>query len=271
MKISPAPIECLEKNNTVYVRNLKCASTFFYQNFIQDDWHPIKFESIDWDCHVFGHILDPIERRYKGIAEYIKMCNLEQEYLESEKLQKLIKSAPFLDRHSTPYHLLFENKIHSIDWIPLSKDYQQNIKCTEILLQNDNINPPTWNYSLVHSSNTGKIIAQLEKDFTYYDAIMYEKQAWEEWYCSRYVAGWPELTDFASLPEDVKKEIEIMHANDFFYVQNDKLVFNLGTVPTDYITQAEMRIWESDIELYKEIIKKFNPNANNWREISWLR
>jgi len=271
MNISSAPIECLQKDDTVYIRNLKCASTFFYENFKKAGWQPIEFISIDWQkCHVFGHILDPIVRRHKGIAEYIKMCDLEDEYINNKKLQKLIKACPYLDRHSIPYHILFNDKLYAIDWIPISNITEKNVKLTEKLLAYKNIKIPNWDYKFSHASDR-RIENIVAATFKFYNAKDYEEFAWKDWYRSRYVKGWPEFTKFELLPDSVKRELEVMHSNEFFKVVNGQIQFSITTVPSDLISKEEYDLWAPDINLYNAVSRDFNPSGNMWQEISWLK
>ena len=56
----------------VYLRTLKCASTFFWQSFTKFGWVEIEFDKIDWQKQqVFSHIMHPTQRRLKGISEFI--------------------------------------------------------------------------------------------------------------------------------------------------------------------------------------------------------
>jgi hypothetical protein len=130
---------CIDPSNQlVYLRTLKCASTFFYNNFTRIlGWQEIKWTDIDWHTHhVFSHMLDPIQRRHKAVAEFINICGLNtDEFLSNPGVQKFISQLPVLDNHSSSYHDLYGYACYSIDWIPLSQDFKINIRSTELLCQ----------------------------------------------------------------------------------------------------------------------------------------
>jgi len=146
----------------VYVRNLKCASSFFYESFLNKwKWSEISWIDIDWQRqHVFGHILDPIERRHKGLAEFISMQGLEDLFNQNEKFQNFIKFAPVFDQHTSSYHDTFGNLCYHIDWIPISGySHEQVIKFTEQLMRdcagiNSFVNH--WDQSRTHASTPEK-------------------------------------------------------------------------------------------------------------------
>jgi hypothetical protein len=168
----------------VYVRNLKCASTFFYQNFIKNwKWEEIDWPDIDWEHqHVFGHILDPVERRHKGLAEFIVMNGLEDLFNENTKFQNFIKFAPVFDEHTSSYHDTFGNFCYHIDWIPISGySHEQVIAFTEKLMRTWGIKHfvGRWDCGLAHSGEPEKkSIVQKLKD-------LYETESapdWINWY-----------------------------------------------------------------------------------------
>ncbi len=130
---------CIDPSNQlVYLRTLKCASTFFYNNFVRTlGWRELAWTDIDWRTHhVFSHMLDPVKRRHKAVAEFITICGLNtDEFLGDPRVQRFIQYLPVLDNHSSSYHDLYGYACYSIDWIPLSQDFKTNIKSTELLCQ----------------------------------------------------------------------------------------------------------------------------------------
>jgi len=105
----------------VYVRTLKCASTFFWNSFKNLGWWEIDFKSIDWKHqHVFSHMMDPVVHRHKGMAEYINMYDAYDLFYQNETFKKFIAHIPALDQHSMSYHDQYGNYCNLIDWIPLS-------------------------------------------------------------------------------------------------------------------------------------------------------
>jgi hypothetical protein len=108
--------------NITYIRNYKCASSFFYNNFVHNfKWNVVSFAEINWAGKVFSHIVDPIDRRHKGIVQWLKMNNLVNEYNKSAEFRLLVNNVCFLDIHSVSYHSLFGEYCNSIDWIPSDK------------------------------------------------------------------------------------------------------------------------------------------------------
>lgn len=153
-------IQCLTNGHLVYVRNLKCASTFFGASFEKCwRWEPILWSNINWRIqHVFGHMLDPIERRFKGLAEYINMHGLNDNFQCNQQFQDFVKNAVVLDEHTSSYHDTFGNLVYHIDWIPLS-DYthEQVIGFTEKLMRHYGIRTlKNWDYSNVHHTHPQK-------------------------------------------------------------------------------------------------------------------
>lgn len=119
-----------------YIRTLKCASSFFYSSFESMGWKSIPFDDIDWvNSRVFSHMLDPIERRHKGVAEFLMMNGAQNLFYESQVFRSVIATVPFLDQHSMGYHNLYGNYCYQIDWIPIS-GFTSDVTCefTEKLL-----------------------------------------------------------------------------------------------------------------------------------------
>jgi hypothetical protein len=159
-------IHCLTNGHMVYVRNLKCASTFFGSSFEKCwRWEPILWNNIDWKTqHVFGHMLDPLERRFKGLAEYINMHNLNDLFHADTRFQNFVKHAVALDEHTNSYHDTFGNLVYHIDWIPLT-DYthEEVIKFTERLMRHYGIRTlKNWSYDNVHRTHPEKKEVELK-------------------------------------------------------------------------------------------------------------
>ncbi len=153
-------IECLTNGPMVYVRNLKCASTFFGSSFEKCwRWEPINWKDINWEYqHVFAHILEPLERRFKGIAEYINMHNLDSLFHENIDFQNFVKNVVSLDVHSSSYYDTFGNLMYHIDWIPISGyTHNQVIDFTERLMRHYGIRTlKNWDWNSVHYTQPEK-------------------------------------------------------------------------------------------------------------------
>lgn len=152
-------IMCCTSGELVYVRNLKCGSTFFYENLIKIfKWDECAWTEIDWQHQrVFGHIMDPWQRRIKGIAECLSMYGFNQQFQRDEQFRKLIVEIPVLDQHSASYHDYFGNLAWSIDWIPVQTNHNHTIALTEKLMEHYRINIlDRWNRSLAHEGDADK-------------------------------------------------------------------------------------------------------------------
>jgi hypothetical protein len=183
-------VQCLTNGPMVYVRNLKCASTFFGSSFKNCwRWEPIQWSDIEWKYHhVFGHMLDPLERRIKGIAEYINLHDLHELFHRDTNFQDFVKNAIALDEHSNSYHDTFGNLVYHIDWIPISGyTHEQVIEFTERLLRHYGIKTlKNWDYKNVHRTHPEKkaVEQQLKQ-------LCEDQKTWPQsvsWYLERDVA-----------------------------------------------------------------------------------
>jgi hypothetical protein len=147
----------------VYLRTLKCASTFFWNSFSQFGWIEIAFDKIDWQTQrVFSHILDPNIRRIKGIAEFVWM-NHTQDQLTDPAYRTFVQQTPVLDAHTVSYYENFGDRCDQIDWIPISDtDHQTAADLTSQMLFENGIKIfNRWSWQDRHSGEADKkLIAQ---------------------------------------------------------------------------------------------------------------
>lgn len=152
---------CCTSGPLVYVRNLKCGSTFFWKNLKETfKWKEIAWENIDWKTQrVFGHIMDPWKRRIKGMAEYLHMTDMADEFHSNPKFQQFLLSIIALDIHSSSYHDQFGNLAWHIDWIPIQgHDHLNVIHITDLLLEHYGIfTLDRWNFQWKHPSDNNKL------------------------------------------------------------------------------------------------------------------
>lgn len=168
----------------VYVRTLKCASTFFWETFKKLGWWEIKFDEIDWkNQHVFSHMLDPDQRRHKGVAEYIDMNDAYDLFYHNETFKKFIAHTPSLDQHSTSYYDQYGNYCNQIDWIPLSgRSHAEVVAKTDLLLQHHGIKVfNRWDWGRIHPSSDRQ--KKLQKDLE--DLWCKDQPFWTSWYLER--------------------------------------------------------------------------------------
>lgn len=275
MIVDQVPIGALRKGSTVYVRVLKCGSTFFNQNLLNLGWEITDYYSIDWaQDFVFAHIIDPVVRRHRGLAEYIDMCGLAESYLSSNSLQNLLNSCLFLDRHSMPYSATFHDRLCDIVWIPLGEDHEKNVLVTQDVLKRKchiDLKLSDWNFDLSHRTapNSSKKLVELKLK-AHWDSSMYshEKEMnhlWAQLYNEIRDPSWPDAPtakDFYNLPTHIQQEIATEHQSDGvkFLTRGDswQLQIDPDCVKTNLITAAHYAMLQEDIDLYDHAVKTFS-------------
>jgi len=168
----------------VYVRTLKCASTFFWTSFKKLGWWEIDFEKIDWKHqHVFSHIMEPVQRRHKEVAEYINMHNAYDSFYQNEIFKKYIAHVHSLDQHSVSYHDQYGDYCNLIDWIPLSeRSHEESVAKTDLLLRHHSIKVfDRWAWDQVNSSSGPQ--KKLEKSIQ--ELWNKDQPNWVNWYLQR--------------------------------------------------------------------------------------
>ena len=143
----------------VYVRALKCASTFFWHSFNQKfGWEEIAFDNINWQTQrVFSHIMDPGRRRIKGVTEFIWMHHA-QDQLADPAYRTFVQQTPVLDMHTVSYHDNFGDHCDQIDWIPIANfDHQTVADLTSRMLFENGIKVfNNWHWPFEHTSEPEK-------------------------------------------------------------------------------------------------------------------
>jgi len=161
-------ISCCRWNNLVYVRTLKNASEFFYRNLTQTaGWQPIDYKEINWEQdHAFSYLREPVERRLKGIAEYL-VTHDGHTIIDSPVAGKILGMIPFIDEHASSLSLLYGNKLRMIDWIPLSDNHADAPTWTDCLLDHYSHPRINWNREFEHTGdyNSYKKIFNKVKDY----------------------------------------------------------------------------------------------------------
>lgn len=275
MIVDRVPISALRKGSVVYVRVLKCASTFFYENLKTLGWNLTDYYEIDWrNDFVFAHIIHPILRRHKGIAEYLQMCGMCEQYQISTELQKLLSSCLVLDRHSLPYSAAFTDRLYDIFWIPLSDDYKQNVITTQDIINakcQTNICLSDWNFDHAHVTvdNSGKkqveLLLQKIWESSQYDYEKILDHFWSELYHAVRDPAWPDAPtalDFYKLPPHIQHELATFHGGDAIKfisrAASWQLQLDPTVIPTNLITSAHYSALQNDIDLYNHVVKTFS-------------
>jgi hypothetical protein len=133
---------CVYKN-LAYVPIPKCACTFYGTMFHNMGWKTVRLKDVDIEnTKFFSLAMHPLERRHKGIAEWIVKsyydhdCSLPKSNIwESESVEvnwkqlfsdintkyfkKLLATTGFGDMHSFPYFLMLGSLRDKINWIPM--------------------------------------------------------------------------------------------------------------------------------------------------------
>ena len=268
------PIFALRKQNLVYFRNLKCASTFFSKNLQREGWKTINVQQITNNDMIFTHVMDPIKRRHKGIAEYIQMCGLTESFLKDPKLHDLLRCAPILDLHSLPYYFYFRSYLDQMTWIPIYGSYNDTIRRTEKWLTDQNISVDLYQYhdDHVHKSDKDKkkVAEILER---YWNAASDLDDEWVWQYKSIQEPTWPDppsaRKDFHLLPEWIRKKIAKNFPSPILKVSEDLMSLDLhphacaASMPTSAITDIELRLFEHDIKIWKDALEKFGISCGS--------
>lgn len=155
-------VECARFNNLVYARTLKAGSEFFYRNFTETaGWEPCVYQDINWSNDiVFSYIMDPIQRRHKGVSEFIIAADLVDLLLSDQRnIGKLMKVIPFLDGHSASLHHIYGDCVDKMHWILMTNDHQVAIRETEAFLAKHSAPPINWNVEFTHA--TGAYMSEI--------------------------------------------------------------------------------------------------------------
>jgi len=139
--VSHDVLKPLKNGDLVYIPVLKCACTYFSHHLIQHGFRQVSWGEIDWNkMHTFGHVMDPIKRRNKGVAEFFNYAInkpnswlLQHAETNPEMLQVL--QAPYFDAHSAPLHSLYAKYvIDHVHWIPMDIEEIDFMRHTQDLL-----------------------------------------------------------------------------------------------------------------------------------------
>jgi len=153
--------EILRNNNLVYLRTLKCASSYYSMCFKSFGWQQSTANTIDWqNDHVFSFIMEPQQRRLKGLTEFV-VANCRQELLGQDQL--FWGGVLYLDMHSVPYSTSYRPHVDKIDWIPLDWhtgdgiiDQQLSLRMLVSLLSSYNLEYK-FPQEKIHQSDSNKL------------------------------------------------------------------------------------------------------------------
>jgi hypothetical protein len=133
---------CVYKN-LAYVPVPKCALSYHTTLFTNLNWKKIKLCDVDIEnTKFFGLIMHPLERRLKGITQWLTESYYENDIRKSESniwlneenktdwaqlqsdmstkyFKNLLSTVGFGDWHSFPYSVMFGSLLDKVNWIPM--------------------------------------------------------------------------------------------------------------------------------------------------------
>lgn len=108
----------LTYNNVAYFPITKNASTTFTDHFDKMGWKQDQFDLLDESYEIFAHFQDPIERHFKGTAEFLVKSKIE--HLADDPIWQKIWTKSVMDLHSYPITWTVGNR--KINWILIRQD-----------------------------------------------------------------------------------------------------------------------------------------------------
>lgn len=141
--------------NLVYIPLAKIASSSYSQHFQDLGWAQSSACHIDWTKdHVFAHIINPVSRHVKGIAECLVQRRLDK-ICENDQLFPLICTHTGLDVHTYTLHQMLGSRINDIDWLAL--DHPKSVEINQWFFQQHNI---PLNQHFLHQADDERIHLQ---------------------------------------------------------------------------------------------------------------
>lgn len=113
-------------NNLAYLPITKNASSTFTHFFCDRGWKSTQLDCLDPTVKVFGHFQDPIERHFKGVAEFLWQNNFV--HLVDDPVWQKIFTHSVMDIHSMPVTWALGSRSSSIKWIPIAR----SVSCTTL-------------------------------------------------------------------------------------------------------------------------------------------
>lgn len=107
----------LTQGKIAYFPITKNASSTFTEHFLSIGWQQTQLDVLDDSYEVFAHFRDPIERHFKGTAEFL--CQHHIEHLIDDPTWQKVWSRCVMDLHSYPISWqVGDRRIH---WILIKK------------------------------------------------------------------------------------------------------------------------------------------------------
>ena len=108
----------LRDTDLVYLQNTGCAGKYFRKVLQEAGFTHCEMSSVrPGQDRIFSHLIDPIERRHRGVAIFFKIREFSPEWLQDQNCY--ILEAPYFDQHAEPISRGLAPYYQHIDWIPL--------------------------------------------------------------------------------------------------------------------------------------------------------
>jgi len=172
------------KDNLAFVPVQKCASTYYTVIFSKLGWDEVCLNDLDPGVHIFGVLLHPLQRRAKGISQWIANSHvIVPGHIDWDNIDLLLKQRYFgrlistvvaVEGHSLPYTTLFGSWLEKINWIPMDYLSDNEIKQSmmnffqihghkiDLPLNDKRIHPSSEQQRNLHKF----VMEQLQKDHT---------------------------------------------------------------------------------------------------------
>lgn len=152
----------------VYFGTLKCASTFYSTLLMDNGWQRITWNDIDWQQdHVFGFLLDPKRRWFKGIQEDIQNEESKSfEHTAYQVIENYWNHSFLVTNHTLPITTALGRWVWQVDWIPLT-DRNSNLPQLQKLCGKYNVSVVPGPNTDPHVSDGTKLLQQehIERSF----------------------------------------------------------------------------------------------------------
>ena len=225
--------------NVIYVREMKCAGSYYGDFFESIGWEKIDLNTVNLrDYYVFGLIMDPIVQHLKVTAQAIgnAYCKYREDEgwkdgdvfcydqilhdIKNTQFQNLARSIIITSEQSAlPYTTMYGDALEHIDWIPWEYGNTDLFK--------------DWIEMLLRSQGIDVTIPRGDKHLRW---------------------SYPAKRRTFELLADLLAETETTDA----------------MVNPDLAQKMVYYYYADDLKFYHRLLERFNPDGKTWDEISWL-
>jgi len=102
-----------------YVPITKNASTAYTSLFKSLGWQRVQLDQLGTDVELFGHFRDPIDRHFRGTAEFL--CQNQITHLVEDTAWQQVWIRSVMDIHGYPVTWAMGNHARKCHWIPINE------------------------------------------------------------------------------------------------------------------------------------------------------